>query len=91
MTRVVLYGAADCSLCAPAKATVREVAARLGVAVHEVDVGGVPELERRYRAHLPVVEIDGRTAFVYGVDAGELEDALVAAGAAQGEPDDAAS
>ena len=37
-------------------------------------------LERRYRPRLPVIEIDGRTAFVYAVDAGELEDALLAAG-----------
>jgi hypothetical protein len=76
--RVVVYGAADCSLCAPAKEVVREVAGRLGVPVEEVDIGGDPELERRYRPRLPVVEIDGRTAFVYAVDAGELEDALLA-------------
>ena len=88
MTRVVVYGAADCSLCGPAKATVLEVAGRLGVTVVEVDIAGDAELERRYRPRLPVVEIDGRTAFVYGVDAGELEDALLAAGAAQGGPAD---
>jgi hypothetical protein len=88
VTRVVVYGADDCSLCGPAKATVREVAGRLGATVTEVDVAGDAELEGRYRALLPVIEIDGRTAFVYGVDAGELEDALLAARAAQGEPAD---
>ena len=34
----------------------------------EVDVGADPELEERYREWLPVVEIDGRRAFVYYVD-----------------------
>ena len=33
-----------------------------------MDVGGVPELEERYREWLPVVEIDGERAFVYFVD-----------------------
>jgi Glutaredoxin-like domain (DUF836) len=34
----------------------------------EIDVGGDAELEARYREWLPVVEIDGRRAFVYYVD-----------------------
>jgi hypothetical protein len=34
----------------------------------EVDIGGDPELEATYREWLPVVEIDGRRAFVYFVD-----------------------
>ena len=37
-----------------------------------VDIGGDPELERRYREHLPVVEIDGTRAFTYFVDADAL-------------------
>ena len=38
----------------------------------EVDIGGDPELEARYREWLPVVEIDGARAFVYHVDRGAL-------------------
>ena len=34
----------------------------------EVDIGGDPALEARYREWLPVVEIDGERAFVYYVD-----------------------
>jgi hypothetical protein len=34
-----------------------------------VNIGGVPELEERYREWLPVVEIDGERAFVYHLDA----------------------
>ena len=36
--------------------------------LEEIDIGGVPELEERYREWLPVVELDGRRAFVYFVD-----------------------
>ena len=39
-----------------------------GVEFAEVDIGGDEELEARYREWLPVVEIDGRLAFVYYVD-----------------------
>jgi hypothetical protein len=35
--------------------------------LREVDIGGDPELEARYREWLPVVEIDGERAFVYYV------------------------
>jgi Glutaredoxin-like domain (DUF836) len=33
----------------------------------EVNIGGDPELEARYRELIPVVEIDGRQAFTYYV------------------------
>jgi hypothetical protein len=36
--------------------------------LEEIDVGGDPELESRYREWLPVVEVDGERAFVYYVD-----------------------
>jgi Glutaredoxin-like domain (DUF836) len=36
--------------------------------LEEIDIGGDPELEARYREWLPVVEIDGERAFVYFVD-----------------------
>jgi hypothetical protein len=48
------------------------------VEFEEVDVGGDPELEARYREWLPVVEIDGRRAFVYYVDPQALRRKLAA-------------
>ena len=36
--------------------------------LEEIDITGDPELEARHREWLPVVEIDGRQAFVYYVD-----------------------
>ena len=44
----------------------------LGFELQEVDIGGEPELEARYREWLPVVEIDGERAFVYFVDEAAL-------------------
>ena len=35
--------------------------------LREVDISGDPELEKRYRELLPVVEIDGVQTFVYYV------------------------
>jgi hypothetical protein len=49
-----------------------------GVEFDEIDIGGDEELETRYREWLPVVEIDGKRAFVYYVDAGALRRKLAA-------------
>ena len=49
-----------------------------GVEFGEVDIGGVPELEERYREWLPVIEIDGERAFAYYVDAAALRRKLAA-------------
>ena len=72
MTRVVLYTAADCSLCSRALEVLREVRGEVAFDLDLVDVGGDPELEARYREHLPVVEVDGERAFTYFVDPGAL-------------------
>ena len=42
------------------------------MAFDEVDVTGDPELEKKYREWIPVVEIDGERAFVYYVDEAAL-------------------
>jgi glutaredoxin len=76
--RVTLYTAAGCHLCDRARTTVDAVAAELGVSFDEVDITGDPELEARYRAFLPVLELDGRKAFSYHVPAAALRAALVA-------------
>ena len=44
----------------------------------EVDITADPELEREYREWLPVVEIDGRRAFVYHVDEGAFRRKIAA-------------
>lgn len=44
-----------------------------------MDISGNPELERRYRRWLPVVEIDGERAFVYHLPAEGLRRRLARA------------
>jgi glutaredoxin len=78
--RVALYFAQDCSLCEPVHELLERLHGELGFALDEVDVTGVPELEKRYRAWLPVVEIDGRRAFVFGAEEDELRERLGSAG-----------
>ena len=74
MSRVVLYHADGCHLCDRARGVLDEA----GVAYDEIDITGDSELEARYREWLPVVEIDGRRAFVYYVDPGALRRAVAA-------------
>ena len=62
---------------------VEEVRAEAPFELEQVDIGGDPELEQRYREWLPVVEIDGERAFVYYVD----PDALRRKVGAQSEPE----
>ena len=50
--------------------------AELGFDVVEVDITGVPELERRYREWIPVVEVDGDRVSVYRIEEPELRAAL---------------
>jgi Glutaredoxin-like domain (DUF836) len=45
----------------------------------EVDISGDPELERRYRELLPVVEIGGEQAFTYFVPSDALRRKLAQA------------
>jgi glutaredoxin len=66
--RIRFFHARDCSLCERA----RDVLDRVGEPYDAVDITGVAELEERYREWLPVVEIDGKRAFVYYVDADAL-------------------
>jgi glutaredoxin len=70
--RVTVYHAAGCHLCERARGLVALVHDELDFELAEIDITGDRELEARYREWLPVVEIDGRRAFVYYVD----EDAL---------------
>ena len=76
--KVVLYSADGCHLCERARATVLEVQRDTPFDLAEVDITGDAELESRYRELLPVVEIDGRRAFVYHVPEAGLRTRLAA-------------
>ena len=66
--KVVLYYAEGCHLCERAREVVASVRTEIPFELDEVDIGGDPLLESRYREWLPVVEIDDERAFVYYVD-----------------------
>jgi glutaredoxin len=68
MPIVTVYTAEGCGLCARALEVVREAEREHAFELVVVHVDDDPELEARYREHLPVVEIDGTRAFTYFVD-----------------------
>ena len=76
MRRVRLLHARDCHLCGRALEVVEALRLELGFELELVDIGGDPELERRYRELLPVVEIDGERAFTYVVPPDALRERL---------------
>ena len=78
LPQVVLYYAEGCHLCERARSVVAGLRDELGFDLDEVDVTGDPDLEKRYREWLPVVEIGGERAFVYHVDPGAFRRRVVA-------------
>ena len=67
MHRVRLYFASGCHLCEAARNVIEQVRAEVPFELEETDIGGDPELERRYRERIPVVAVDGVEAFTYFV------------------------
>jgi hypothetical protein len=55
---------------------VREAQAELAFELEVVAIDGDPVLEAEYRAHLPVLEIDGERAFTYFVEPNALRERL---------------
>ena len=76
MTRVTLFTGNGCSLCARALEVVQRVQGDTGFEFEVVSIDGDPELEARYREHLPVLEIDGERAFTYFVGESALRERL---------------
>jgi hypothetical protein len=64
---VRLYGAAGCHLCEAARKVVEDVRVDTPFELEEIAIDGDPDLERRYRTRIPVVEVDGAEAFTYFV------------------------
>ena len=76
MTTLTLYVGRDCHLCRLAREELERLRGELGFDVAEVDITGVPELERGYREWLPVIELDGRRLSVYRVEEAVLREAV---------------
>jgi glutaredoxin len=67
-----LYVGRDCHLCEIARVDLERLREELGFEVEEVDITGDPDLERRYRTLLPVIEADGEQISVFRVEEAEL-------------------
>jgi glutaredoxin len=63
-----LYVGRDCHLCEIARTELERLRGELDFELEEVDITGNPDLERRYRALLPVVEADGERISVYRIE-----------------------
>ena len=70
--QLTLYVARDCHLCELARTDLERLQPELGFEVDEVDITGVPELERAYREWIPVIELEGERICVYRVEPAEL-------------------
>ena len=70
--RLTLYVARDCHLCDLARSDLEQLRPELGFEVEEIDITGVPELERAYREWIPVVELEGERISVYRVEPAAL-------------------
>jgi glutaredoxin len=81
VSAVTVYTARDCHLCARAREQLEQLRRELEFELREVDIGGVPELERAYREWIPVVELGGERVSVYRVDEAELRRRLQGHGA----------
>jgi glutaredoxin len=64
---VRLVGARGCHLCENAKRVVERVRAEVPFALEEVDITGDEELEREFRARIPVVFVNEVESFTYFV------------------------
>jgi glutaredoxin len=73
---VTLVVARDCHLCERARNELSALAVELGFEVDEVDITGVPELERRYREWIPVIEVSGEQVSQYRVEVAPLRHKL---------------
>ena len=68
MIRLTLYGRSDCHLCHEMRAVVDAVARDVALTLEEVDVDGDAALAARYGDDVPVLAVNGRTAFKHRVD-----------------------
>jgi thiol-disulfide isomerase/thioredoxin len=65
-----------CHLCERAREELERLRDELGFVVEEIDITGVPELERAYREWIPVLEVEGERVSVYRVEEAELRHKL---------------
>jgi glutaredoxin len=78
---VTLYTKPDCSLCEDALRVLEHVRARRSFELEQVDITANADLRALYGERVPVVAVDGDTAFELHVDEQRLEELLARRGA----------
>lgn len=68
MSELIVYSAADCSLCDDAIAQLKQIQKHLKFEFREVKIDGDEQLEATYRSEIPVGVLNGRKLFKYYVD-----------------------
>jgi glutaredoxin len=84
VSTVTLYVAEGCHLCERARTELEPLRRELAFELVEVDITGRPELERAYRALIPVIELDGERLSIYRVEEGPLRERLARTNAPDG-------
>ena len=69
MHDVVVYSRQGCHLCDVVKETLRKLQDKADYRWREVDIDADRELQQKYNDEVPVVLINGRTAFKYHMSA----------------------
>jgi glutaredoxin len=72
VVKVTLYTRAGCHLCEEAKHVLQQGRLQTAFELEEVDIDADPDLRRQFHEEVPVIFINGRKAFKYHVDPGEL-------------------
>ena len=76
LPEVILYTRAGCHLCEEAKEQIRRVRADTPFTFRAVDIDRDPALVALYNEEVPVIFVNGKKAFRYRVDPGELRKRL---------------
>jgi hypothetical protein len=79
--KLTLYGKPGCHLCDDARRAVERATAGRDIVIEQIDISLDPALNARYGQRIPVLDIDGETAFELFVDAGVLGQRLDRVGA----------
>ncbi|MBI4536393.1 MAG: glutaredoxin family protein [candidate division NC10 bacterium] len=72
MILVEIYGKRDCCLCDEAKAVLLKVRREIPFDLREIDIESSREIYETYKERIPLVFLNGRLAFKFRVDEGEL-------------------
>ena len=65
MIALTLYSRPGCHLCDEMKTVIARVAARVPIALEEIDISSDPALEERYGLEIPVLLVEGKKAAKY--------------------------